>query len=274
MNTISNTRKERYRYAIVLLKEFVRTDFKIRYQGSVLGYLWALLRPLFLFIILYVVFVYFLRIGKGIEHWPVAMLLGIVMWNFFSEITNQGLKSIVNNGGLIRKLNFPKYVILLATCLSALINLSINLMVVAVFMFINGVELVGSLLWAPFVIFELLLFALGLALILSTLYVKFRDLNFIWEIIMQALFYGSAIIYPIQLVIKQNQTVAEIMLLNPITQSVQLLRNVVVSPEMPTLYSVSNSIFVSLIPYGIVLGTLLFGILYFKRNASYFAENA
>lgn len=264
----------RYQYATILLKEFVKTDFKIRYQGSFLGYLWALLRPLFLFFILYIVFVHFLRIGRGIEHWPIAMLLGIVMWNFYSEITNQGLKSAVNNGGLIRKINFPKYVVIAATTVSALINLSINLVVVAIFMVANGVEMRWTILLAPVFILELLIFAVGLAFILSTVYVRFRDMNFIWEVIMQALFYGSAIIYPIDLVIKQNPTMAQIILLNPVAQSVQGIRNAVISPDMPTLYSVSNNFYISLIPYFIVVLTFVIGVLIFKKNSKNFAENA
>ncbi|MGK2896606.1 MAG: ABC transporter permease, partial [Candidatus Saccharimonadales bacterium] len=114
---------QRYRYSLILLKELVITEFKLRYQGSVLGYLWSLLKPLFLFTILYFVFVFFLRVGSDIPHWPVALLLGIVLWNFFGEITNNGLGSIVGRGDVIRKINFPKYVIVLASSISAFINL-------------------------------------------------------------------------------------------------------------------------------------------------------
>src|SRR5690606_3410648 len=100
----------RYRYSLILLRELVITAFKLGYQGSILGYLWSLLRPIFLFVILYFVFTYFLGIGRDMQHWPVSMLLGIVLWNFFSEVTNNGVTSIVNRGDVIRKINFPKYV--------------------------------------------------------------------------------------------------------------------------------------------------------------------
>ena len=92
----------------ILLRELVVTDFKLRYQGSVLGYLWSILKPIFLFIILFVVFDKFLGLGRNIEHYPVYLLVGIVLWNFFSEATVQGLQSIVSRGDLIRKINFPK----------------------------------------------------------------------------------------------------------------------------------------------------------------------
>src|SRR5690606_38226206 len=130
---------------------------------STLGYLWALLRPLFLFAILYVFFVEVLHIGKEIPHWGVALLLGIVLWNFFSEVVNQGLKSIVNSGGIIRKINFPKYIIVISTSLSAFINLAINLVVIAIFAAIDHVVPSWSMLLIPVFIVELYLFALGLA---------------------------------------------------------------------------------------------------------------
>src|SRR5665213_3236053 len=98
-----------------LVSELVRTDFKLRYQGSVLGYAWSLLRPLLLFIILYVVFVKFLKLGNGIPHFPVYLLLGIVMWNFFYELTVQGLGSIVGRGDLIRKIRIPRWIIVLSS---------------------------------------------------------------------------------------------------------------------------------------------------------------
>src|SRR5690348_2520218 len=103
--------KQRYNYSLILLRELVITDFKLRYQGSVLGYVWSLLRPLALFLILYFVFAKFLRIGDAVPHFPVYLLLGIVIWNYFAEVTNGGVSAIVGRGDLIRKLNFPKYVI-------------------------------------------------------------------------------------------------------------------------------------------------------------------
>ena len=95
--------KDRYTYSLILLRQMVITDFKLRYQGSVLGYVWSLLRPLFMFAILYVVFVKFLRIGGDIPHYPVYLLTGIVLWNFFSEITSNGVSAIVSQGDLLRQ---------------------------------------------------------------------------------------------------------------------------------------------------------------------------
>lgn len=266
--------KQRYRYSVILLRELVRTDFKVRYQGSVLGYLWSLLRPLFLFVILYVVFVYFLKIGKGVPHWPVALLLGTVLWNFFAEITNQGLRAIVSKGGLIRKINFPKYVILFATSASALINLFFNLTIVAVFMFINHVDFSWTILMLPVYVLEILIFGLGLSFILSTLYVRYRDMNFIWEILMQALFYGSAILYPVSRIADAGHHLAQILLLNPVAQAVQDARYAVVSHKLETLNSITGPFLYSMIPIVIVVLVFVLGGWLFKRRSPSFAEEA
>jgi ABC-2 type transport system permease protein len=150
----------KYRYSVILLKELVITEFKLRYQNSVLGYLWSLLRPLFLFVVLYFVFIYFLKVGSDVPYWPIAMLFGIVMWNFFIEVTNNGLASVVSRGDVIRKINFPKYVIILSSSISAFINLAFNLAVLSVFMVIAGVNLTWTAVIAPLFIIEIFLFAL------------------------------------------------------------------------------------------------------------------
>lgn len=263
----------KYRYSLILLRELVITEFKLRYQGSALGYLWSLLKPLFLFAILYYVFVHFLKIGQGIPNWPLSMLLGIVLWNFFAEITNNGLNSIVARGDVIRKINFPKYVIIFASSISALINLALNFLIIGVFMVINGVDLHWSALLAPVYIVELFILGIGLAFILSSLFVKLRDINYIWEIFMQALFYGSAVIYPIAVVIEQaGDGVAKLLLMNPITQAIQDTRHVLIDPVNPTLYSMTGSVWLSIIPLLLVVAIFIGGALFFRKRSPYFAE--
>lgn len=264
---------QKYRYSLILLKELVITEFKLRYQGSVLGYLWSLLRPLFLFVILYFVFVHFLKIGSDVPHWPVALLMGIVLWNFFTEVTNNGLTAIVNRGDVIRKINFPKYVILLASSISAFINLLLNLVVIAVFMMINQVDLSWSALLSPLYVMEVFVFALGLSFILSAVFVKLRDMNYIWEVIMQAMFYASAIIYPISMVIEKSPEFAKLMLLNPVAQAVQDTRYTLISQENPTLYSLTDgNMLISFVPIIIVLTVMVFGAWLFKKQSPSFAE--
>src|SRR6185437_986059 len=182
---------QRYHYSIILLKQLVKTDFKLRYQGSVLGYIWSLLRPLLMFLVLYLVFTVFLPVGKGVPYYPVYLLLGIVLWNYFNEATTGSVGAIVGKGDLLRKLNFPRYVIILAGSFSALINLVLNFVVIGVFMIFNHVVLHWSALIIFPLILELFVISLSVAFLLSALFVKFRDVQYIWDVVMQAGFYGT-----------------------------------------------------------------------------------
>ena len=265
--------KKRYQYSLILLRELVITEFKLRYQGSVLGYLWSLLKPLFLFVILYFVFVHFLRVGSEVPNWPIALLFGIVLWNFFSEITNNGVGAVVGRGDVIRKINFPKYVIVIASSVSALINLLLNLVVLTIFMIVAKVDLGWSALLAPLFIIELFVFGVGIAFILSTLFVKYRDMNYIWEIITQALFYGSAIIYPLSMISTTNIELAKLILLSPITQSVQDARWSLIDHANVTASALGSNIWMQLFPFILSIATFAFGAWLFKKNSPYFAEN-
>ena len=179
----------------ILLREMVKTDFKLRYQGSLIGHLWSILKPLMLFTIMYLVFVRFLKFDDGTPHYAVGLLLGMVTWNFFAEATNMGMLSIVSRGDLLRKLNFSKEIIVFSSVIGAAINYVINLLVVFIFALINGIHpSLGILVIFPIFI-ELTLLSMGIALILSTLFVRYRDIGPIWEVIMQAGMYATPIIY-------------------------------------------------------------------------------
>lgn len=264
--------REKYRYSWILLRELVRTDFKLRYQGSALGYLWSLLRPLFLFIILYFVFVVFLKVGSDMPHWPVGLLIGIVLWNFFSEITSAGVGAIVGRGDVIRKINFPKYIIVLSSSISALINLGLNLIVISIFMVLNGVDLHWSMLVSPLYMLEIFVFGLGIAFLLSAAYVRFRDINFIWEIILQGLFYASIVLYPVSMILATHAGAAKVLLLNPVAQAIQDVRYTLISPEYHTLSDLTSWWFM-LIPLSIAIATFVLGSWYFRRQSPKFAED-
>lgn len=260
---------EKYNYSLILLKELVITDFKLRYQGSLLGYVWSLLRPLALFVILYFVFVKFLRIGDSVPHFPVYLLLGIVLWNYFAEVTNGGVGAIVGRGDLIRKLNFPKYVIVLSGSFSALINLMLNFVVVGVFMWINGVHLTWNILWAPLLILELFVFALAVAFFLSALFVRLRDVNYIWEVIMQGAFYATPIIYPLS---AMSADIAKILILNPAAQIIQDMRYVVITQESQTISSLYGTPWMRLLPIAVVVFLAVTSAVYFRKRSNHFAE--
>lgn len=262
--------KQRYRYSVILLKQLVKTDFKLRYQGSVLGYAWSLLRPLFLFVILYIVFGVFLKAKGNIPHYPVYLLLGIVLWNYFAEVTVGGVTAIVGKGELIRKINFPKYVIILAGSFSAFINLLINFAVIGVFMIFGHVELTWRAIIILPLIAELFVLSIGLAFFLSALYVRFRDASYIWEVIMQGAFYATPILYPLSLV---PDKAAKFLLLNPMAQIIQDARYVLITPATQTIYQLyDGDKWIWAIPIGLTLLSALTGVIYFKKRSKYFAE--
>lgn len=257
----------------VLLRELVVTDFKLRYQGSVLGYLWSLLKPLMLFAIMYVVFIHFLRFGEGIPHFAVALLLGIVMWTFFLEATNQGMQAIVARGDLLRKINFPKYILVISATISALINFLLNLTVVIIFMVFDGVTFGWSALLFPISIVILYSFALALAFFLSAVNVKYRDVGHIWEVFLQAVFYATPIIYPLQMVLQYNDFAGHLLMLSPIAVIFQNARaqlvgheNVITADQLFT-----NPLWLAL-PYVIIGVTIIVSTWYFRKSQAKFAE--
>lgn len=272
MNTI-NKLKERYRYSAIILKQLVVTDFKLRYKGSVLGYLWTLLRPLALFAVLYVVFVNFLRFGDDIPHYPVYLLLGVVLWSYFVEVTVNGVTSIVGKGDLMRKLAFPRYVVVIAGSVSALINLAINLLVVGVFILINGVDLTWNIVWLPLVIAELFVLSLGMSFLLSALYVRFRDINYVWEVLVQAGFYLTPILYPLSMVEKVSDFASKFLLLNPMAQIIQDARYALVTPHTDTVYGVFAGSGYWLIPFAVVAVITASSAIYFRKKSPTFAED-
>lgn len=257
-----------------LLYELVKTDFKLRYQGSAIGYAWSLLKPMMLFAIMYVVFVHFLRFGQGIEHFSVALLLGIVMWTFFVEATNQGMQAIVGRGDLIRKIKFPKYIIVVSATVSALINLVLNLIVVFVFMLFDGVHFGWSSLLFPITIALLYAFALSLAFLFSAVYVKYRDIAPVWEVASQALFYGTPIIYPLQMVIHYSASAAQVLMASPIATLFQNARaQLVGGKDVITSSQLLNDPLYLSIPYVIIAATALIAVWYFRKSQKNFAEN-
>lgn len=253
-----------------ILREMVSTDFKVRYQGSVLGYFWSLLKPLFLFAILYVVFTYVIPLGKDVEHFPVYLLLGIVMWNFFTETTMLGASSVVSRGDLIRKISIPRYLVVLASSLSSLINLGLSMAVVFIFALLNGITPSFTWLLIIPIVIELYIFALGISFLLGAAYVRFRDITYIWEIVLQAGFYASAIIFPLTLVPVEYH---KWFFLNPIVQMVQDARWAIATDTSVTIWSTIQNGWIIIIPFVIVILAAVIGGLYFKSRSRYFAED-
>ncbi|HJQ09252.1 MAG TPA: ABC transporter permease [Candidatus Saccharimonadales bacterium] len=252
-----------------ILREMVSTDFKVRYQGSALGYLWSLLRPLLMFSILYVVFVYIFKIGKGVDHFGAYLLLGIVLWSFFTEATSMGMTAVVGKGDLIRKISIPRYLVVVSTSASALINLLLNLGVVLAIVIINGVMPGLSWLWLVLILLELFIFAQAVAFFLAALFVRFRDVTYIWEVLTQAAFYATPILYPLQMVPERFHSW---LLLNPAAQIIQDARQVIVTPQTINGWEVLSPA-MALLPIGLVVLAAIGATWYFKVQSKSFAEN-
>ena len=256
-----------------ILRAMVSTDFKVRYQNSALGYVWSLLKPLFIFGILYVLFTYaFPQGSRGIAYFGVWLLIGVVLWNFFSEATMVGTRSVVENGQLIRKVAIPRHLLVVASSVSALINLGLGMIVVIIFALLSG--LMPTLLWLLLIpiIAQLFLLSIGLSLLLSALYVTFRDIAYIWEILLQAGFYASGIIFAI---IYMPAVIQKVAFLNPVTQIIQDARHTLMpsNPASQTIWQTFHNPLLWFIPIMITIGLFGLGWWYFQRKQRSFAED-
>lgn len=257
----------------ILLREMVKTDFKLRYQGSFIGHLWSILKPMMLFTIMYLVFIRFLRIDDGTPNAAVGVLFALVNWNFFAEATNMGMLSIVSRGDLLRKLSFPKEIIVFSSVIGAAINYGINLIVVLVFSMISGIMPSLNFLVLIPLFLEVVLLASGIAFILSSLFVKYRDIGPIWEVIMQAGMYGTPVIYSLTYILDRGQaSIAKYMMLNPMAQIIQDIRHFIVYQGNPRGWDLIGNKAIALIPYLLPILIFTLGLLIFKKNAKRFAE--
>ena len=175
--------QDRYGYAWTVLQGLVKTDFRLRYQGSFLGIAWSVLKPLMMFCVMYVVFGKFLRMSDGTPTYPVVLLLGISSWQFVTESTNIGLRSVVDRGDLLRKIHFPNYIVVVSATIGALISFAINLVVVLIFALVARVQFTWRVVLLPLNIIELYAITLALTLLMATMYVYFRDIAHILSLI-------------------------------------------------------------------------------------------
>jgi len=182
------------------------------------------------------------------------------------------MRSIVDRGSILRKINIPKYVIVVSTSLSALINLGINLVIVLIFAIISGVHFTPMALLIIPLLIELYIFALAVAMILSALYVKFRDLAHIWDVVMQAMYFAMPVFYPLSMVMHMNMTAAKVMLLNPMAQIIQDARKVLTYNQTETVWGLFNFVPYMLIPLVLVAVLAVIAVLYFRQASKRFTE--
>jgi ABC-2 type transport system permease protein len=253
-----------------LARTLAATDWKVRFYGSALGYVWSLLRPLMLFGIVYFVFSYVVQAGADVEHYGVILLLAMILYFFFSEVTGAGVTAMVDRESLLRKIGFPRAVVPLAVALVAAMNFALNLVVLAIFVVASGVQPRWSWLLLPLPFALMLVFATGVAMLLSALYVRYRDIRPIWEVVLQALFYATPILYPIEAVIGHSETLARIALLNPLAALIQEARHLLTG-AMPLDEALGSTALV-LVPLAILVAVTWLGVRVFDSMAPRAAE--
>ncbi|HEU5142374.1 MAG TPA: ABC transporter permease [Solirubrobacterales bacterium] len=249
------------------------TEFKRVYFGTVFGYLWSLIRPLMLFGVLLFVFTRVFKIGADqVEYYPVMLLLGIVLYGFFQEATTESVTSVVNQEGVVRKTQFPRLVIPLATVLTAAFNLCLNFVVVFAFVFAFGVDPTWTWLLLPVAFLVLFTLTAGVSSALSVLYVRFRDVAIIWTVVAQVLFYGTPILYPVTMF--DDPTIEHLLMVNPLAVIFQQVRVwVLAEPQAPTAVEAAGGVLNLLPAIAIFVGLCAFAIWVFNREAPRIAED-
>ncbi|MGO9898403.1 MAG: ABC transporter permease [Solirubrobacteraceae bacterium] len=273
---------------VELTLTLAHTDFKLRYFGSALGYFWSLARPLLFFGVIYVFFTQILHVGQGIPHYGVYLLTGIVLWTFFGEATGNSVSALVAREGLLRKVRFPRIAIPLAVTLTSVFNLAMNFIAVIVFALINGVDPRWSWLWMFPIVLGFIMMALGVGLLLSSLYVRFRDVQPIWDVTSQILFYCSPIMY----LASFYKSFEHLVMLNPFALMLTQMGHAFVHPAaywtvvagpkgpirvlkapMPSGFAAAGGLKHVLASVAVVPLVLGFGLWFFAHEAPHVAEN-
>jgi ABC-2 type transport system permease protein len=255
------------------LRVIAGSEFRLKYAGSALGYVWSVLKPLASFTIIYLVFSHVFRLGSVSTYYPLSLLIGIVLFNFFADATTMGMTSLVARESLLRKMSFPRLIVPTSATLTAAMTLGVNMIPVLIFLLFSGIVPHPSWLLVIPLLFELYLFVLGIALILSALFVRLRDIGQVWELMLQLFLYGSPIIYPIAYLPPWLQKLAFV---NPLTQVLQDIRASVLYPDLAPNKITAAAAFGSpigrLIPISVAVGTLLVGLVIFRREEPWIAE--
>lgn len=246
------------------------TSFKLRYSSSALGYAWSLMRPLLIFGMLYLVFALWLLRGRTApgENFPVELLVGIVVWTFFAEATSAATTAVAANADMLHRARFSRWVLVVAAVASATITLAVNVTLVTIVgLAFHWFSIGWQTLWVPLLLLEFIALSVGLGLVLSSLFVYYRDLGYIWEIVLQFLFYASAIIVPLALV---PAGVRELVILNPVAQITEDLRRALVSSSIPWTVDLVGAKFV--VPLVAVACSLVAGVVIFRLLSARFGE--
>ena len=253
-----------------LTRTLAVSDFKLRFFGSALGYFWQLMRPLMLFGVLYVVFTQAIKLGAEVKFFPVVLLTSIVLYTFFAEATSGAVSSVIEREQLVRKIQFPRLVIPMTVVVTASFNLGLNFLVVFIFSLASGVDPHTTWWQVPFLLVALAALAIGTATLLSALYVRFRDVRPIWDVMLQVLLYGSPVIYAIETI--DSPKAQEIIMLSPLAAILQQMRHALIDPTAPTAAQAAGGAHRLIVPAVITIGLVALGLWYFNREAPRIAE--
>jgi ABC-2 type transport system permease protein len=245
------------------------TEFKKTYFGTALGYLWTVARPLMLFGVLLTVFTQVFRLGSQVPHYPVLLLFNIVLFGFFSEATNTAVGSIVGQEGIVRKTQFPRLAIPLAVVLTSVYNLGLNLLVVFVFILAFGISPMWTWLLFPVVLVLLLVITIAVAMILASLYPRFRDTSILWAVFSTALFYATPVLYPLEVA---PPTLHDLLVLNPLALLLEQARHWIIDPNAPGAIDAAGGFAHVLPAIAIYAGLCVLAVWIFNREAPRIAE--
>jgi ABC-2 type transport system permease protein len=245
------------------------TEFKKTFFGTALGYLWSLVRPLMLFAVLLLVFTRIVRLGSSVPHYPVLLLFNIVLFGFFQEATGGAVGSVLGQEGIVRKTQFPRLVIPLAVVLTTFFTLGLNMIVVFVFMLAFGVAPMWTWLLFPLILLPLLVFICALAMLLSALNVRFRDVAIIWVVAATALNFLTPVIYPLEGI---EPRLTHLLMVNPLTPIFQQAHVWMIDSHAKSVTALAGGP-LPLIAAGLIyVAVCVLGVWVFNREAPRIAE--
>jgi ABC-2 type transport system permease protein len=249
------------------------TEFRRTYFDTALGYLWSVARPLLLFAVLVEVFTHIFRLGSQVAHYPVFLLLNMVLYGFFQESSTMAVPSIVGQEGIVRKTQFPRLAIPAAVVLTALFNLLLNLIVVFAFILGFGVAPMWTWLLLPVILALLTVLTLAVSMIVASLYPRFRDLGIIWGVFVTALFYATPILYPLESAVRRSHTLGNLIAINPFTPILELARVWIIDPHAPYPgTTAAGGVGHLLIAIGLFVVICVLSVVIFRREAPRIAE--
>jgi ABC-2 type transport system permease protein len=246
------------------------SQFKLKFYGSALGYVWQLMRPLLMFGVLYLFFTQILRFEE-VEYYPVVLLQGIVIFTFLSESSTGSVGALVENEILVRKIQFPRLAVPFSIVLTALFNFLINYVVVFIFLIIQG----GSPQWSwlyefPILLVLLVILVTAISTLLSALFVRYRDIRPIWEVLLQTIYFISLVLIPVEAI--PNATLQKLLLISPFACLVEQLRHAVISASAPTVLEVFGNPLLLALPVSLAIALCAIAFIVFDRMAPKVAE--